>query len=47
LRCNQLNALLNEVEAQRGKKLTEEQADKLRDWVCCVSEVNWDCGLCD
>jgi len=26
---NQLNAFINEVEAQRGKKLTEEQADEL------------------
>jgi len=45
--CNQLGAFLNEVEAQRHKKLTDEQADKLRDWVCCVSKVNWGCGLCD
>ncbi|MCK5560220.1 MAG: hypothetical protein KAJ51_06485, partial [Thermoplasmata archaeon] len=26
---NQLNAFINEVEAQRGKKLTDAQADEL------------------
>jgi len=45
--CNKLNAFLNHVEAQRGKKLTEDQADLLHDWICCVSEVSWYCGLCD
>jgi len=44
--CHKLGDFLDQVEANRGKKLTEEQADKLRDWVCCVSEVNWACGLC-
>ncbi len=29
---NQLQAFIQEVEAQRGKKITDEQADKLVDW---------------
>ncbi|MBN2208217.1 MAG: thrombospondin type 3 repeat-containing protein [Candidatus Coatesbacteria bacterium] len=45
--CNQLNAFLNEVEAQRGKQhLTEEQADKLRGWVCSLGET-FGCDACE
>lgn len=45
--CHKLGDSLDQVEAQRGKKLTDAQADKLRDWVCCISEVFWDCSICN